>query len=370
MGQMIAAKVSSFLTDGADSVVAFVVGAGSNSGSLVRFTSGSSTAVAISGAFVNFAVDGSGSLWALDSKNSLWLFAPGASTGQVTASGVLTFLMDAAGSVVAYQSPSGAATATLLRFAPGSSRPLPIAGVFKHLGMDGSGSLIALDTGGNLERFAPGSTTPQMMLSGVVSFTVDGAGFVVAEAHFPLGLAVDELVQFAPGSNGGRGFAYGVVQYALDGTGSIVALNGYGELDSYAPGSIQARPMDGCLLTGYDVSVVAWGDGSGVPTTGKSLVIVGTDPYGEFHIRIFDASGNVRLDTIEYELPPSVSGAIKALKSQLPPPGVLTPDEEVFLLGKIVPIVGSFLVVTAFAVDGAGQVVAVEGDGTLVRLTA
>ena len=41
-----------------------------------------------------------------------------------------------------------------------------------------------------------------------------------------------------------------------------------------------------------------WGDGSGVPTTGQHLVIVGLDTNGLLHIRTFDAAG-VRSDTFE-----------------------------------------------------------------------
>jgi hypothetical protein len=49
---------------------------------------------------------------------------------------------------------------------------------------------------------------------------------------------------------------------------------------------------------GFDLRLISWGDGKGVPTTGQSLAIVGTDNDGLLHIRMFDASG-VRTDTFE-----------------------------------------------------------------------
>ena len=47
-----------------------------------------------------------------------------------------------------------------------------------------------------------------------------------------------------------------------------------------------------------DLQLISWGDGSGVPTSGKNLVIVGTDNNSLLHIRIFDVNG-VRTDTFE-----------------------------------------------------------------------
>jgi hypothetical protein len=106
--------------------------------------------------------------------------------------------------------------------------------------------------------------------------------------------------------------------------------------------------------------LVSWGDGSGVPTTGNTLVIVGIDSGGLLHIRIFDSAG-VYIDTFETkdssgalhlvsedasstvlseELESSVSAGqadpITALKQQLPgllPPHVLSGDEigQVFI---------------------------------------
>src|SRR5262245_25427481 len=67
---------------------------------------------------------------------------------------------------------------------------------------------------------------------------------------------------------------------------------------------------------GFDLRLMSWGDGSGVPTSGKDLVVVGTDDNGLLHIRIFDAIGNRTKDTDETQLP-SQAAAIATLKQQL-----------------------------------------------------
>jgi hypothetical protein len=69
---------------------------------------------------------------------------------------------------------------------------------------------------------------------------------------------------------------------------------------------------------GFDLQLMSWGDGSGVRTTGKSLVILGVDTAGRLHIRIFDAGGKRVTDTDEAQLPGAQAGAVAALKQQLP----------------------------------------------------
>ncbi len=88
---------------------------------------------------------------------------------------------------------------------------------------------------------------------------------------------------------------------------------------------------------------MSWGDGSGVPTSGNNLVIVGIDNNGLLHIRIFDAAGNRVTDTDETKLPGTQAGAISTLKQQLPgllPPHVLTGAEKAQLIGEATSIVG------------------------------
>ena len=62
---------------------------------------------------------------------------------------------------------------------------------------------------------------------------------------------------------------------------------------------------------------MSWGDGSGVPTSGKRLVIVGTDNKRCLHIRIFNAVGNQVTNAVETELPDKAE-AIAILKQHLP----------------------------------------------------
>ena len=87
---------------------------------------------------------------------------------------------------------------------------------------------------------------------------------------------------------------------------------------------------------------MSWGDGSGVPTSGKNLVVVGTDNNGLLHIRIFDAAGNRIKDTDETQLP-AQAAAIATLKQQLPgllPPHVLTDAEKAQVIAEATSIVG------------------------------
>jgi predicted phage baseplate assembly protein len=94
---------------------------------------------------------------------------------------------------------------------------------------------------------------------------------------------------------------------------------------------------------GFDLRLMSWGDGSGVPTSGNNLVIVGIDNNGLLHIRIFDAGGSRVTDTDETMLPGTQAGAISTLKQQLPsllPPHVLTDAEKAQLISEVTSIVG------------------------------
>jgi NADH-quinone oxidoreductase subunit N len=95
-----------------------------------------------------------------------------------------------------------------------------------------------------------------------------------------------------------------------------------------------------------DLRLMSWGDGSGVPTSGNDLVIVGIDNNGLLHIRIFDVGGNRVTDTDETKLPGVQAGAISTLKQQLPgalPPHVLTSAQEAQVLSDVRSIVGQTL---------------------------
>ena len=94
----------------------------------------------------------------------------------------------------------------------------------------------------------------------------------------------------------------------------------------------------------YEPRLMSWGDGTGVPTSGNNLVIVGADNGGMLHIRIFDAAGTFT-DTVETNpnLPAAAFAAIAALKQQLPgllPPHVLTGNEKDQVIGEVASIVG------------------------------
>jgi hypothetical protein len=94
---------------------------------------------------------------------------------------------------------------------------------------------------------------------------------------------------------------------------------------------------------GYDLRLMSWGDGSGVPTSGSNVVIVGIDNNGLIHIRIFDASSKKVTDTDETKLPATQAGEVSALKQKIPgllPPHVLTAAEKAELVREAPSIVG------------------------------
>ena len=92
----------------------------------------------------------------------------------------------------------------------------------------------------------------------------------------------------------------------------------------------------------FDLRVMSWGDGSGVPTSGNKLVIVGIDDHDLLHIRIFDAGGKSVMDTDETKLSDAQVGAILTLKHQLEDlsaPHVLTGGEKARVIRKVISIV-------------------------------
>ncbi len=122
------------------------------------------------------------------------------------------------------------------------------------------------------------------------------------------------------------------------------------------------------VLLGYKLQLISWGDGSSVPTSGRGLVIAGTDA-GRLHIRTFDlagvptdtyeameggarhlvtadASGHVLSDAPESSLPAAQAAAIAALKQQLPgllPPHDLSDAEKGQVLGEARLVTGHTL---------------------------
>jgi len=95
--------------------------------------------------------------------------------------------------------------------------------------------------------------------------------------------------------------------------------------------------------SGFDLQLMSWGDGTGVPTSGNNLVIVGTDNNNLLHIRIFDQDGNRVTDIDETKLPPAQAQAILTLKQQLPgllPPHVMTDAEKAQVLREATSIAG------------------------------
>jgi RNA polymerase sigma factor (sigma-70 family) len=93
----------------------------------------------------------------------------------------------------------------------------------------------------------------------------------------------------------------------------------------------------------FDLRLMSWGDGTGVPTSGNKLVITGTDDNDLLHIRIFDQDGHRVTDTDETKLPLAQAQAILILKQRVPgllPPHVMTDAEKSQILREVTSIVG------------------------------
>jgi eukaryotic-like serine/threonine-protein kinase len=91
-------------------------------------------------------------------------------------------------------------------------------------------------------------------------------------------------------------------------------------------------------LNDFDLRLMPWGDGTGVPTSGTTLAIVGTDGADRLHVRIFDRDGHRVTDTDETKLPAARSQSITALKRRvtgLLPPHVMTGPEKARILGAV-----------------------------------
>ena len=91
-----------------------------------------------------------------------------------------------------------------------------------------------------------------------------------------------------------------------------------------------------------DVLLVAWGDGTGVPKSGRNLLIVGTDNNNVLQIRYFDGGGNVT-NTNQTQLPSNQAGAIATLKQQinpLLPPHILSSAENAQISSQVTSIFG------------------------------
>jgi hypothetical protein len=90
------------------------------------------------------------------------------------------------------------------------------------------------------------------------------------------------------------------------------------------------------------LQVLGWDDGTGAPTSGADLVIVGIDKHNLMHIRVFDPDRGLVADTDETNLPPAQASAVSTLKPQLPglvPPHVLTVAETADVINQATSII-------------------------------
>jgi hypothetical protein len=377
---------------------------------MVRFAPGSTVKEAMDAGVTQMALDGAGSIVALDSLTttppvtldngqlsnspaySLVSFAPGPTPGfyerQLMALSVTQIVVDGSGSVVALESPSNETLTgsngqvdnevvyNLVRFAPGSTTPQQPAmdtGV-STIVVDGSGSIIAMDslslgtTGpvGQLSLFAPGSDTPQPMApmsnvhgspapvssffgSPVSSFALDGSGSVVALIPPSIGDTYT-LVRFAPGSTSPQQLDTDVSSFVIDGSGSVVALKG-GALERFEPGSNTPQPM---TTAGAVSSYVLDGSGSVNAVSNGELWFFapGSDTgkdiatLGQYLVPFQGSTYQIALDG---------TGAVVTQVN-----GTLARFER----GLSLPIT-TYGSISSFVVDGTGSVYAIENYGEL-----
>jgi hypothetical protein len=289
-------------------------------------------------------------------------FAASNDPGQVVYNGVSTFLVDGAGSVVALADPTTSVVTladgqactklvySMIRFGPAPATPQTIDTGVSSLTLDGSGSVVALDSltagasgaVGTLHVFRPGSNTPACAMANVSSFAVDGSGSVVALADGALirctpgcttGVVLvgppttgSEDGNVGPGNNGGTApqptyYVGNISQFLIDGAGGVVAMNVTStgnHLIRFAPGSFTAVTMD------------SGASGNQVVDNGPSVTSFGVDGSGSV---VALQAGQLVLYTPGQPAQPMASG------------------------------------VTSFAVDGSGSVVALV-NGALVRFAA
>jgi uncharacterized repeat protein (TIGR01451 family) len=140
--------------------------------------------------------------------------------------------------------------------------------------------------------------------------------------------------------------------YATDPDGDplrlgVASLSAGGSLTSDDQGNLTFTPSPGMMHytqaapSEIDVRVVAWGDGSNVPTSGASLAILGVDNQDLLHIRTFDASGTRILHIDETQIAPGeLRTELKHRVLDLVPPHVLTSSEKTELITMLLSLVG------------------------------
>jgi hypothetical protein len=154
-------------------------------------------------------------------------------------------------------------------------------------------------------------------------------------------MATPRLVQSALDALSHSAFFAGLAERAF--IGDLKQVSAYFHDDALRRAVMQR--VEAVVGDGYDLRLMSWGDGTGVPTSGSSLVIVGTDNKDLLHIRVFDPNGKQATDTDETQLPEQAA-AIATLKQQLPgllPPHVLTAAEKTEVIREATSIVGQTL---------------------------
>ncbi|HVK14038.1 MAG TPA: hypothetical protein VM597_35170, partial [Gemmataceae bacterium] len=111
------------------------------------------------------------------------------------------------------------------------------------------------------------------------------------------------------------------------------------------------------VIATYSLQLLAWGNGSGAPTAGTSLIAVGFDVADALRIRIFDARGTVVTDLTTTNA--ADTATLRQLLPGLLPPHVPTPAEKTQVITEVARIVGTTLVRDnndAFVIEGPGSV--------------
>jgi hypothetical protein len=426
-GTTVTSSVLTFRVDPAGSVVVL-----DSNGNLNRYAPGSSTAVALDTNVSKFAIDAAGSIVALEQAGTasvtlsdgpvystpafnLVRFVPGPGGSlvrDVLDTGVATMVVDGAGSVVVLDALSqssvqladgqthGTPSYTMVRFAPGSTVKQSMDTGVTQLAVDGTGSVVALDsltatpavTLGNgqssngvvasLVVFAPGSVvrqvldapTPQSPGGGVGRFALDATGAVVALDNLSLNdqtlsngqaYRLWNIVRFAAPAYGRQVMDPSPVSsFVLEGAGTVVALdspspsaNSFYRLVRLLPGPGRASYVQQ-VMAGSVSQVVVDASGTVFALTAQET-LVHFAPGSTQGVTVAANVGRMAVDG---------SGSVLALDS--PSQEAVTNStgqtypETVYSLVRFAP--GSTTPaaidqgVSTFAVDGSGAVVALD----------
>ena len=237
---------------------------------------------------------------------------------------------------------------------------------------DGAAITGVIDAGGEADDNGDGELTPDELAIDTIDYsayaapvTVDlGAGTATGTSGF---LNVDVFAGGSSGADRILGPSGPSVIWTVTGPDEVsvanISFSGFENLIGASRVGVNE------VVSQYDLQLMAWGDGSTAPTSGKNLIVVGTatdlDNVFHLHVRIFDARGD-RVADVDSTNAAANSNLEQILPSLLPP-HVLTVAEKTQVINELTPLVGSVLLKDnsdAFVIEGPGSISGTIDGGT------